>query len=540
MKTTVYYNGKIYVEKGVFAQAMVVKDEYIDLVGTDAEALACSYDEKVDLEGKTVVPGFNDSHMHLLSVGTQMTRPNISVCRSIGELIEVCREFISNNPEATKGGLHAMGWNQDNFTDDKRMPTRKDIDKISTDIPIVLERVCGHILVTNTKVIEMLGLDSDSPQYEGGEFSFGEDGYPDGLFRENACGYAESVLPDASKAEIKSAFNAAASYAVSHGLTSVQSNDIHLGENGGGIETYEVLKELHKEGFPLRYRGQVCFSTPEVFSEYISKGFFGEKYEETDTFTLGALKLFKDGSLGARTALLEGEYADDPGNSGIEAMSPETMDAYVSRAAEAGITVSTHVIGDKAAADTLTSYEKFMPAGDNPLRHSLIHFQISDMPLIERASFDKVPIQYQPVFLEYDLHIVEDRVGTELAKTSYAYKTVMEKGCLISMGTDSPVEDCDPMKNLFCAVTRKDYGLSPDGGWNPGECLDVSDAIDAYTAGSAAFEFAEGYKGRIKAGFLADFAVLETDVFTCPKEEIKDIEVALTVMNGKEVYKKTV
>ncbi|MCI6738427.1 MAG: amidohydrolase, partial [Intestinibacter sp.] len=524
-----------------FVEAVLIEDRKIKAIGTNDEILATSdIDEKIDCQGKTVIPGINDSHMHIFSFAETMYQAQISGCKSIDEMIEICKKYIAENPDRVKNGLYAQGWNQDLFEDSDRMPNRFDLDKISTEIPIVLDRVCGHILATNTKAIEVLGLDGNSPQYNGGTFEIGEDGYPNGVFTENACNFAKDIIPRPDIEERRKMFIEASEYAAEHGVTTVQSNDL-----GTIVFDYPVYFKLFKDIYDsgegiVRYRHQISFNTVDQFKEYINGELANGKYDEDSLIQLGPLKLFKDGSLGARTALLREDYNDDPGNRGLTWMNEEEMDEFCKVASEAGIQVATHVIGDAAIEQTIDSYEKTFGEEGNKLRHALIHCQITDKALLERIAKLGIVVSYQPIFLDYDMHVVENRCGKELSSTSYAFKTLGDLGGKIAYGTDCPVEDCNPFPNIYSAVTRKDSTGFPEGGFYPEECVDVYTAIDAYTEGSAYMEFMEGKKGRIKPGQLADIVVLDKDIFTCDPMEIRDILPVMTMIDGKVVYRKEI
>ncbi len=536
----IIYNGKIYLERDHFAEAVAVEDGIITMVGSNEDLLSTAGEdcERIDCEGRTVIPGLNDSHMHLIMLGDTNAQVSIDSCTSIDDLIMRSKDFMIQNPENIKDGIHAIGWNQDLFVDEKRNPNRFDLDKISTDIPIILERVCGHILATNTKAIEMLGIDGNSPQWDGGTFVIGEDGYPNGVFTENACNYVKKIIPDFTIEQREEMLIESMEYAVSHGLTSIQSNDI--GTSVLDIEPYfEMFHKLYDEGKALlRYRHQVCFNNLDEFKNYIEKGEFANGDNPEDSWlTLGPLKLFKDGSLGARTALMRTEYADDKGNYGIEWTTNEEMEKYCELARDARIQVVTHVIGDAAIEQTINCYEKAFIDGKNLLRHALVHCQITDMPLLERIAKLDILAMYQPIFLDYDMHVVEDRCGKEISSTSYAFKTLKDLGGHISYGTDCPVESCNPFPNIYSAVTRKDSNGMPENGFYPNECVDVYDAVDAYTAGSAYAEFMEDKKGRIKVGYYADMVVLDRDIFSVDSMEIRDILPTLTMVGGKIVYK---
>ncbi len=539
---TILFNGKVYVEREKFVEAVLIENGIIKEIGTNEEILKnTGIDEKIDCKGNTVIPGLNDSHMHILSFAERMYQVKINDCKTIDEMIERCRDFIKKYPDRVKNGLHSQGWNQDLFVDSDRMPTRFDLDKISTEIPVILERACCHVLTANTKAIEMLGLDKDSKQFNGGTFEIGEDGYPNGIFTENACSYVKEIIPRFSVEEREKMFLEASKYAIEHGITSIQSNDI--GTIVLDSQTYfNMFHKIYNENKGLvRYRHQVSFNSPKDFKEFIENGEYKNgQYKNNSFLSLGPVKIFKDGSLGARTALMRDGYNDDPGNKGVEWLSVEEMDEYCKLAKEANIQMATHVIGDDAIEKTINSYEKAFIDGENKLRHTLIHCQITDKELLERIANLGILVSYQPIFLDYDMHIVEKRCGSELASTSYAFKTLKDLGGKIAYGTDAPVEDCNPFPNIYSAVTRKDSKGYPEGGFYPNECVDIYTAIDAYTEGSAYMEFMEDKKGRIKPGQLADMVVLDKDIFTCDPMEIRNILPLMTIIDGNIVYRKEI
>ncbi|MFR7990105.1 MAG: amidohydrolase [Anaerovoracaceae bacterium] len=536
---TILCHAKVYVEKGCYAQAVLVEDGLIAKVGTDEEIMSCKEDgmQVIDCGGRTLIPGLNDSHLHFMQFGETLNQAQIDGVSSIDEMIRICREFAEKHPERVRDGLHAIGWNQDLFIDDKRIPDRHDLDKISTEFPIVLERVCGHIVSTNTKLIEMLGIDGDSPQFPDGDFLIGEDGYPNGIFTANACNIAKAIIPDFTLQERREILLDTMKYAVSHGLTSVQSNDVGTTFMDGPA-AFKLFHDIYDKGEALiRYRHQVCFNDLEAFSEYLEKGEFAQgKYEPDSWLTLGPLKLFKDGSLGARTALMKDGYVGDRGNHGLEWIKPDEMEKYCQLAKKHNLQVVTHVIGDAAIERTVDCYEHAFIDGENKLRHALVHCQITDEKLLDRIAEKGILVFAQPIFLDYDMSIVEELCGKELASTSYAFGTLQRKGAHVSYGTDCPVEDCNPFPNIYMAVTRKNRNGKPDGGFYPSECVDVETAIDDYTIESAYGEFMEDRKGRIKEGYYADLVLLDRDIFTVDPMEIKDILPVMTMVGGKIVY----
>ena len=539
---TILHHAKVYVEKGVFAEAVLIEDGLIRAVGSNDEILshAGASAELTDCGGKTLIPGLNDSHMHFMQLGETRNQADIDGVPSIGEMISRCRAFIEEHPEHVRNGLHAIGWNQDLFMDEQRMPDRHDLDKISTEFPVVLERVCGHIVSSNTKAIEMLGIDGDSPQFPDGDFLIGEDGYPNGIFTANACNYVKSLIPDFTMEERRKMLIETMEYAVSCGITSVQSNDVGTTFMDGPA-AFAMFRDVYDSGEALlRYRHQVCFNDLQQFEQYLTEGEFAKgEYGADSWLTLGPLKLFKDGSLGARTALMRQGYVNDPENHGLEWIKEADMEAYCQLAKKYGLQVVTHCIGDMAVEKTMDCYERAFVEGENELRHGLIHCQITDEGLVRRIAEKDILVFAQPIFLDYDMQIVEGLCGKELASTSYAFGSLQRLGAHVSYGTDCPVEACNPFPNIYMAVTRKNREGKPEGGFYPSECVSVSDAIDAYTAGSAYAEFMEDRKGRIKAGYYADLVLLDRDIFTVDLMEIKDIQPEMTMVGGKIVYRRS-
>lgn len=528
---TILKNGKIYIEKGLFAEALLIEDGIIKAYGSNEEILDNKADEIIDLEGKTVLPGFNDSHMHLAGVGATMTACILNSSKSIDDIVQLGREFLEDNKDIS--AMPGRGWNQDYFTTgENRLINRHDLDKISTDIPIVFTRVCGHVATGNTKALEILGVDENS-HVAGGEILLGEDGKPNGVFTENAVKLIQGAIPAKTAQDKEKDFLTAAEHAISMGITSVQSNDV----GSDAKDMFEVIKNIYdNKKTKLRYGHQFNFQNIDDLKEYLE----GEHHMEYDEKFLskGALKLFIDGSLGARTALMLEDYHDAPGVKGVEVIPADELDELCALAAENNIRIATHAIGDGAVESILNAYEKIIDNGYNKLRHGIVHNQITSMEQLERMAGLKIAVMYQPIFLDYDIQIVEDRVGKELASTSYAFNTLFKLGAPISIGTDAPVESFNPFPNIYCAVNRLRLNEEPAGGFYPNEKMELEDVIDCYTLGSAYNEFKEDFKGRLKPGYVADLIVLDSDIFTIDSLDIKDIQVEKTMIDGSFVFER--
>lgn len=531
--TTAIINAKIYVEREQFAQAMLITDGIIDKVGTNEEILAAAPAgcEQLDAQGRTIVPGFNDSHMHLANVGSSLLMVPLYGVDSISEIIRLGREFIASHKIAPGTIVQGRGWNQDYFTDESRLLTRHDLDQISTEHPIIFTRACGHMLVCNTKALEVAGVTGRTPQPDGAQFDLDGDGNPNGIFRENAVDLIYNIIPQNTVEDWKTIIRTAMDYAISNGLTSIQTNDIKDGNYATMLAAYDAVTSGENS---LRVNHQCCFSNPQSFTKFLTDGY--TTGVGNDMNKIGPLKMFVDGSLGARTALMRAPYHDDVGNThGIACMTQAQLNEMIAIANAHNMQVAIHAIGDRAIEMVLDGYATVIHNHENRLRHGIVHCQITDRGLVERFKENDILALVQPIFIHYDMHIVEDRVGPELASTSYAFGTMGRMGIHVSYGTDSPVEDLNTMDNIYCAVTRRDLKGS-DKVYIPEECVDIYTAIDNYTIGSAYTSFDENKKGRLQPGYFADLAILDRDIFTVPVEEIRSIKVLNTMVAGKMVY----
>lgn len=523
------------------AEAVAIQGGKIAAVGSNDEILKLKADgtKIIDLEGKLVLPGFNDSHMHLYSFGESLRMVDLLKVDSIGAMITKVQEFINVNYIEQGKWVRGRGWNQDYFNVEKRFPNRYDLDKISTVHPIVLSRVCGHVAVVNSRMLEVLGITSETQQVEGGHFDIDAAGEPLGIFRENALKLIFDQMPESFKEEIKDVIREAVKYANSKGLTSVQTDDLAHVSGEDFTTVIEAYKELSQSGeLTVRVYEQCLISDIDKLKAFIDRGYTTGVGDEF--IKIGPLKILADGSLGARTAALVEPYSDDPSNKGIAAYSQSEMDELVSLAHDNGMHVAIHSIGDRIMYSAFESIEKALKK--NPRanhRHGIVHCQITDETLLNRFRDLEVVAHIQPIFLNYDIHMVEDRIGVERAKHTYAFKTMIDRGVHVALGTDCPVEPLDTMPNLYSAVTRQDLKGYPTGGWLPEEKLTVEEAVYCYTMGSAYASFEEDIKGSISYDKFADLVVLSDNIFEIEKENIKDTDIVMTIFNGQIVYRGT-
>lgn len=535
----IFFNGKIAtIEKeNPFAEGVVVSNGKIIFVGTNDDVLKHKDDNTqiIDLNGKLMVPGFIDSHMHLLNLGFFMRNIDLSGTRSIEDLKACISDYMARNNVEPGSWILGRGWNQDYF-DEKVFPTKYDLNDISKEQPIMITRACGHAVVVNSKAMELCGINRYTKQVEGGSMDLDENGEPNGIFRENAIDLIKERMPKADIKSIKEAILTAQERALSCGLTSVQSDDLESAAGAGYEEVIQAYKELASEGrMKIRLYEQCLLPTMDALADFFDKGYYpgwGNEY-----FRLGPLKLLTDGSLGARTAYLSEEYSDSPGNYGISTYTQDELDKLVFYAHDRNMSAAIHCIGDKAMYMAFESIEKAKKKSpDKKVRHSIVHCQITDEKLLERFRELDVIAHVQPIFLDYDLHIVEDRVGAERAKWTYNWKTLIDKGVHVAFGSDCPVEPCNVMHGIYAAVTRKDLSGYPEGGWLPEQKISVEEALYGFTMGAAYAAFEENIKGSIREDKLADFTVLNEDIFEIEHDRLKDVEVAATIVNGEIMW----
>jgi len=536
---TIYYNGRVYTGSLPLVEAFVVSGDSFIYAGSNEYALkiAADGDAKVDLDGRFVCAGFNDSHMHLLGYGNSLRTAELSAhTTSLSDMIEYFAAFAAENTYSPEAWISGRGWNQDYFNDADRMPDRYDLDKVSSTNPVIAVRCCGHAMAVNSKAIELLGINADTPQPEGGSIGL-RNGEPDGRFFDNAMSIIYNAMPAPGKEEIKDMIRTACRELNAYGVTSCHSDDYASFANLSWKDVKDAFTELENAGeLTVRVYEQCNFADTESLKQFIDAG--NVSGAGSYMFKTGPLKLLGDGALGARTALLSIPYADDSSTSGLPVFDEKTIADMVSLAHRSGMHCAVHAIGDRCLDWVLNAYEKALtdiPRSDH--RHGVVHCQITRQDQLERMTELGVHIYAQTIFIDYDSRIVRSRVGDKLADTSYNWKTLMRSGLSVSNGTDSPVEKPDALRGMQCSVTRRSVG-SDDAPYLPDQAFTVQEAIDSYTVRGAEGSFEEGVKGQIKPGMLADFIILESDPFETEPEKIHEIEINATYMNGNCVYRK--
>ena len=529
---TVYYNGAVYTGELPLVSAFAVEDGTFIFAGTDEDAAKIAADARIDLGSAFVCAGFNDSHMHVLNYGQSLTvAPLYAHTSSIEDIIACLKE----TKPGSGGWILGRGWNQDFFGGEKKMPTRWELDRVSLEHPVVATRACGHALCVNSRALELLGITADTPQMDGGEIVM-ENGQLNGVFLDNAMDLVLDQIPAPSREDVKDMLRAAMKALNGYGITSCHSDDYCAFHALPWQEVNAAYRELEAAGeMTVRVYQQSNFADVEKLAQFVQEG--NVTGAGSEFFKIGPLKLLGDGALGARTAYLSRPYADAPDTRGLSVFTAEQFDALISFAHANGMQIAVHCIGDACLDLVLSSLEKALaahPRTDH--RHGIVHCQITREDQLEKMAQMGLHIYCQGIFLDYDTHIVRERVGEELAQTSYSWKTLMRMGATVSGGSDCPVELPRVLAGMQCAVTRCD--LDGNGPYLPDEAFTVREAIDSFTKGGAYASFEEQAKGQIKPGMPADFVVLGGNLFETQKEKIKDIPVLATFVGGKCVFEK--
>lgn len=535
----IMYNGNfITVDRtNPTARSLAVKDGIIKAVGVDSAVLSLRGNgtEIMDLRGKTVVPGFNDSHMHLLSYAQTRNRAALGECASIGELTVTLDRFIRDNRIENGGWVFGWGWDQTMFRE-RRLPTRKDLDRVSTEHYLVIMRTCGHICAVNSKALHMAGISGHAPVMEGGCVDTDTQGLPTGVLREKAMYLVMGMFTGPDKDTVKKLILGAAGDFLRSGLTTVQTDDLATTRDGQR-DVMEAYEELDRAGkLPIRINKQLRLPTMKRLKNFLRYGY--RTGDGSDFFRIGPLKIMTDGSLGGRTAYIFEPYSDAPGDTGIPLYAPGELNELVECAYANGLQVSGHAIGDRAVAMLLDAYEaahRKYPRDDPRFR--VIHASMVSRELLDRFRAGDIIADIQPSFVPSDMPFVVERLNPERVRWVYCWRDFLDREIRISGGSDCPVETFEPLAGLQAAVARDGRG-APPGGWMPEQKLTVEEALEIFTLGSAYSAFEENSKGSLTPGKLADMVVLEEDIRRVNPDEIRDVPVLMTLVGGKTAYRR--
>ena len=509
------------------AEAVAIYANRIVAVGStkDIRKLAGPNTRTIDAKQRLLLPGFNDAHTHFLSGGFQLSSVDLRDASSPQEFAARIKTFA----EKTQKGRWVTGgdWDHERWPDAK-LPTKELIDSFTANTPVFVNRLDGHMALANSLALKLAGVTRETADPPGGVIVRDKSGEPTGVLKDAAQSFVWKVVPPASFAERLEAARAATNYAASLGVTSVQ--DMSAGTDVG---VYQTLLD-HGE---LKTRIYAVSPLPDWqrVARMGVRAHFG-----SEMLRVGGLKGFADGSLGSTTALFYEPYRDDPSTSGIagDEMYPEgAMLERVREADRAGLQVLIHAIGDRANDLILSIYEQVeRENGKRDRRFRIEHAQHLRPQDIPRFARDQVIGSMQPYHAIDDGRWAEKRIGKERAKTTYAFRSLLNSGAMLAFGTDWTVAPLNPLLTVYAAVTRRTIDGKNPNGWVPEQKISLEETVRAYTVGSAYAEFQENVKGSVSAGKLADLVLLSRDIFTIDPNEIENVKVVLTMVDGRVVY----
>ena len=528
---TLVHNARIYLGDAAYSLiengALAISEEGQIIALDDNETMLGVFPEarRVDLGGKFVLPGLIDSHGHLSGLALSYTRANLVGTTSKAEVMNRLHDFEATLDE--DAWLLGRGWDQNDWPE-REFPTREDLDVEFPNRPVWLGRIDGHAAWGNSVALSQADRNlSGNWQPEGGAILRDSEGQASGVFIDGAMLLVESAVPPISPDIISAALDRAVQTLNSLGLTSVHDPGIDR-------ETIGLYLEKIRMGrFPIRVYA-MADGMNETMTWLCENGPINDP---SGRLVMRSVKLYGDGALGSRGAALLEEYSDDPGNRGLLFASQHQVEANMRRIMQCGLQIGFHAIGDNGNRQALDAFEKLIPDfPDNPGRHRIEHAQILHPRDIARFTQLGIIAAMQPTHATSDMYWAEDRLGKERLPGAYAWRSLLDSGATLAFGSDFPVEEINPMHGLYAAITRQDMQGWPEGGWNPEQIVSRNESIRAFTLDAAFAGFMEDQIGSLEVGKRADFIVLDRDIITVPAEEIFQIVVEQTWLDGKPVY----
>jgi len=506
-----------------WAEAVASRGDSIIAVGsnTEIEALIGEDTEVISVTGSMLVPGFIDTHVHFIASGSGLASVQLRDAATPEEFSARIGEFAKN----VDPGEWIMYGDWDHTLWGGELPRRDWIDDVTPDNPVWVYRLDGHMALANSAALALSGVDADSADIDGGTIVRYEDGRPTGLLKDNAMIMVEEAIPEAAAAKLDREARAAMEHVAGNGVTSVhdmagwQSLATYRRAQGRG----EMLTRIYSV-VPLR-------DWEKLRDEVAAKG-TGDEW-----LRVGGLKGFMDGSLGSHTAAMLEPFTDEPEDKGFLINDLDDMRDWVTGADAAGLQIMVHAIGDSAIRDLLDVFlDAVETNGERDRRFRMEHAQHIAPQDVERFAVQKIIASMQPYHAIDDGRWAEEVIGPERAKTTYAFRSLIDAGATVTFGSDWSVAPATPIEGIYAAVTRQTLDGANPGGWVPEQTVTVEQSLHAYTTAAAYSSFEENIKGMLKPGMLADFVLLDRDLTQIDPEAIRDTEILRTVVGGEVVY----
>jgi predicted amidohydrolase YtcJ len=524
-------NGNVYTvtEKQPKAEAVAVKANRIVFVGSNEDAKKFHAAKIVDLHGRTVVPGFTDSHCHIFRIGEREMRLNLEGTNSLDDFLARVKERVDKTGPGK--WITGRGWIE-TFWKPPQFPTRQDLDKIAPNNPVFLTRADGHASIANSAALEIAQINDNTPDPFGGQI-LRKNGEPNGMLLDKAQELVAKNIPKATQAEREEALLRGIDREVKLGWCEIQNAGSHK-------EDADLIRKAFEAGkIKIRFVNAV-YGPGENAQNFLCDGPTINAFDHH--FTQRTIKVLFDGALGSRGAALLKPYSDAPETSGFLREKPDSLRPMFEEALRRGIQVETHAIGDRANRLILDLYEqafKAVPPDERKIRDPrwrIEHAQIVDPADIPRFATLGVIPSMQPSHAISDLFFAPARLGMDRLVGAYAWQSFLKNGCIIAGGSDTPVERGEPMIEFYAAVSRKSSKGESGEGWHPEQAVSREDALKMFTIWPAYAAFEEKEKGSIEVGKLADFTVLSRDIMKIPEMEILETQNEMTVIGGEIIY----
>ena len=520
------------------AQAVAIQGDRIAAVGTNEEIsrLIGPGTEVIDLAGKLAIPGFVEAHGHFLGLGHAKTILDLTKARSwagIVALVEAAARKAEPGAWITGRGWHQERWEKTPEPSVDGVPLHHELSRVSPANPVLLGHASGHAAFANAKAMELAGITKETADPPGGEIVHDSQGNPTGLLRETAQRLVGAAMaraeagrdPRAVEAEQRRQVELAGREALAKGVTTFH-------DAGSPFATIDLFKRLADEGrLPVRLYVMVRRETNEAMAEKLAQ--YRMIGHGSHFLTVRSIKRQIDGALGAHGALLLAPYSDLPGSTGLTLEEPADIRRTLALALQHGYQVNTHAIGDRANREVLDLYEEaFRSAPDKKdLRWRIEHAQHLHPDDVSRFARLGIIASMQGIHATSDGPWVLKRLGPERAKSgAYLWRSLLDAGAVIANGTDTPVEDIDPIASFYASVARRMADGTP---FHPEQRMTREEALRSYTLNGAYAAFEEDVKGSITMGKLADVAVLSKDILKVPEAEIPTAKVVLTILGGR-------
>ena len=514
----IVHNARVYTSDDNYTNVssfVVDEGKFIEVGG---EELVEKYKSKntVNARGLPIFPGFIDSHCHLLNLGLKKFEVDLKGTKSFEEIIDKLKDYSSNKKLSV---LRGAGWDQNDW-DKKELPNKNVLDILFPDVPVVLTRIDGHAMLVNQKAIDMAGITIETKS-EGGEI-VRQNGKLTGVIIDSPMELIERIIPKYTRDEKIKALKSAEKICFQHGITTVDE---------AGLVKSDILliDSLQKSKlFDLRVYAMVANDKKSL--DY----FFKNGPIRKDFLNVSSIKVYADGALGSRGAALKKSYTDKKNHYGSIIISLDSIKKLAIRALNNGFQMNTHAIGDYANSEVLKIYNEILSSTSDP-RWRIEHAQVisdDDFPNFN----EKIIPSVQPLHATSDMYWAEERLGKSRVKGAYAYKDLLDWSGRLALGTDFPVEDVNPIKTFYAAVSRKDLNQFPTGGYQSENALSRREALLGMTIWGAYANFEENLKGSITPGKYADFVILDRDIMEIETHKIPSARVVATILNGEIVY----